>query len=104
MEHFDIKVDPNNIIHLRLGDLTSDKLDELKEWTENTVTLLGNIPPRDVLANGTPHDVKNALIELIDSLQDRSRLILSCGGGMPPGVSTENIQMFIDMVKELTAS
>jgi uroporphyrinogen-III decarboxylase len=78
-------------------------LTELKEWTENTVTLLGNIPPRDVLADGTPHDVKNALIELIDSLQDRSRLILSCGGGMPPGVSTENIQMFIDTVKELTA-
>jgi uroporphyrinogen decarboxylase len=77
---------------------------ELKEWTEKTVTLLGNIPPRDVLADGTPHDVKNALIELIDSLQDRSGLILSCGGGMPPGVSTENIQMFIDMVKELTAS
>ena len=34
MEHFEIEVDPNNIIRLRLGDLTLDKLDELKEWTE----------------------------------------------------------------------
>jgi len=34
MEHFDIEVDPNNIIHLRLGDLTSDKLDELKKWAD----------------------------------------------------------------------
>jgi len=74
-------------------------LNELKELTGNVVTLLGNIPPRDVLAQGKPEDVKKAVVDLMNSLKDRSRVILSCGGGMPPGVSSENISAFIDAVK-----
>jgi uroporphyrinogen-III decarboxylase len=71
-------------------------INELKRRTENTITMLGNIPPRDVLAQGSVEDVKKAVSDLISSLEDQSRVILSCGGGMPPGVSTENIQGFID--------
>ena len=75
-------------------------LSKLKEMTDNSVTMLGNIPPRDVLAKGTPEDASNAVNELIDSLEDRSRVIMSCGGGMPPHVSSENIQAFVDTVKK----
>jgi uroporphyrinogen decarboxylase len=78
-------------------------LNELKTLTGNKVTLLGNIPPRDVLAGGTPDDVKRVTGELVDSLQDKSRVIMSCGGGMPPGVKTENIAAFIDAVKAHSA-
>ncbi|MGD0650907.1 MAG: uroporphyrinogen decarboxylase family protein [Verrucomicrobiia bacterium] len=78
-------------------------INEMKAWTGNKITLLGNIPPRDVLAQGTPDDVKRAVTDLVHGLQDRSRLILSCGGGMPPGAPTENIQTFITTVGELTA-
>ena len=74
-------------------------LNELKTLTENKVTLLGNIPPRDVLASGTPEQVTKTTIDLINSLQDKSRVIWSCGGGMPPGVSTKNIKAFIAAVK-----
>jgi len=70
-------------------------LKELKQLTGNRVTLLGNIPPRDVLAGGTPGDVERVTGELLDSLDDKSRIIFSCGGGMPPGVRTENIEAFI---------
>jgi uroporphyrinogen decarboxylase len=75
-------------------------LNELKEKTDNKVTLLGNIPPRDVLAYGSPEDVSGAVDELINSLEDRSRVVMSCGGGMPPGVSSENLQAFGDAVKK----
>jgi uroporphyrinogen-III decarboxylase len=75
-------------------------LNELKSLTGNKITLLGNIPPRDVLASGTPDDVKRATTEIINSLQDKSRIVLSCGGGMPPGVKSENITAFIDAVKK----
>jgi len=75
-------------------------LNELKKSTQNKVTMLGNIPPRDVLASGTPDDVTKATADLIQSLEDRSRVIMSCGGGMPPGVSTENLTAFINAVKE----
>ena len=75
-------------------------LNELKKLTNNKVTMLGNIPPRDVLASGTPDDVIKATVNLITSLDDKTKIIMSCGGGMPPGVSTENIAAFINAVKD----
>jgi uroporphyrinogen-III decarboxylase len=75
-------------------------LNDLKEMTNNQVVMLGNIPPRDVLASGSAEDTRNAVEDLMDDLHDNSRVIFSCGGGMPPGVSTENIQAFIDAVKQ----
>jgi uroporphyrinogen-III decarboxylase len=74
-------------------------LNELKQLTENKVALLGNIPPRDVLAKGNTSDVTKTTAELVESLKDKSSVIFSCGGGMPPGVSTENINAFIRTVK-----
>lgn len=75
-------------------------LNELKELTQNKITLLGNIPPRDVLASGTTEDVIKTTSDLIMSLSNRNRIIMSCGGGMPPGVKTENINAFINTVKK----
>ena len=75
-------------------------LNELKKMTQNKVALLGNIPPRDVLANGSMEQVTKTTNDLIESLEDKSRIIISCGGGMPPGVSTENIQALIKTVKK----
>mgnify|MGYP000888475147 FL=1 len=77
-------------------------LNDIKTWTNNQVTLLGNIPPRDVLANGKPEDVVKSVTELLDSLEDQTRVILSCGGGLPPGVSTENLKAFVETVKNYT--
>jgi uroporphyrinogen decarboxylase len=74
-------------------------LNELKELTQNKITLVGNIPPRDVLANCNAGEVSQKTIELVNSLNDRTRVILSCGGGMPPGVSSKNIEAFIQAVK-----
>ena len=73
-------------------------LSEMREWTGNRIALLGNIPPRDVLAGGTPGDVTRAVREMLEALEDRSRLIVSCGGGMPPGAPTDNIRALIDAV------
>ncbi len=70
-------------------------LSEMKELTNNAVTLLGNIPTREVLADGTPEDVHTSVTETIDSVDDKSRIILSCGGGMPPNVPTKNIESFL---------
>ncbi len=75
-------------------------LNELKALTQNKVTMLGNIPPRDVLASGTPADVTRVTTELVNSLSDKSRIIFSCGGGMPPAVSSDNIQAFIKAVQK----
>ena len=73
-------------------------LNELKALTQNKVTLLGNIPPRDVLAAGSPDDVRAAVKAMLDGTTDHSRILASCGGGMPPGVTTENIRAFVEAV------
>ncbi len=70
-------------------------LAEMKELTDGEVTLLGNIPTRDVLATGSPDDVRNSVQSALDSVEDKRRIILSCGGGMPPDVPTENIEAFL---------
>ncbi len=74
-------------------------LGQMKELTGGEVTLLGNIPPRDVLASGTPQQVREAVGAALGSVKDRRRLIVSCGGGMPPGVPTENIEAFLQAVE-----
>jgi uroporphyrinogen decarboxylase len=75
-------------------------LAEMKARTGGQVTLLGNIPPRDVLAQGTPADVTASVEAAIEPLSDRSRIILSCGGGLPPAVPTENIAAVITATKQ----
>jgi len=70
-------------------------LAELRQMSRNRLTILGNIPPRDVLAKGSPDNVQAAVKQLLAETPDKSRIILSCAGGMPPGVSTQNIKAFI---------
>jgi uroporphyrinogen-III decarboxylase len=75
-------------------------LAEMRKLAGDTVTLLGNIPPRDVLAAGTPAQVTEAVQVMLDSFKDRKRLIASCGGGVPQNVPTENINAFIEAVQK----
>lgn len=74
-------------------------INDMAGWTQNKVTLLGNVPPRDVLAQGTPDDVRKCTTDLLSAVSERSRLIVSCAGGMPPGAPSANIQALIDAVK-----
>jgi len=73
-------------------------LNELKLITDNRVTMMGNIPPRDVLARGSLREIEKEVEALIKNLNERSKVIVSCGGGMSPDVSTENIQCFVETV------
>lgn len=81
---------------------TDVSLNELQHLTRNKITLMGNLPPRDVLAQGGPGDVHKAATELISNLENRSRILLSCGGGMPPGVNSANINAFINAVHKMS--
>lgn len=75
-------------------------LSELRTLAGPELTILGNLPPRDVLAAGSPETVEKETRALVSSVQDRSRFIFSCGGGMPPGVSSANLSAFIRAVRK----
>ncbi|RKX40508.1 MAG: uroporphyrinogen decarboxylase [Verrucomicrobia bacterium] len=77
---------------------------EMQKLTGNRVALLGNIPPRDILKAGSPQDVREAVRRSLDGVEDFSRIIMSCGGGMPQEVSSENIFAFCDEVSGLAAT
>lgn len=64
---------------------------EMRRMAGESVVLLGNIPPRDVLATGTPEEVRAAVIQSMDGVADRRRIMISCGGGAGPGTPTENL-------------
>jgi len=75
-------------------------LGDIRKLAGTDIILVGNIPPRDVLAAGTPEMVKAAVHKAFREIEDYNRIVWSAGGGMPPGVSTENITAFINAVKE----
>jgi uroporphyrinogen-III decarboxylase len=73
---------------------------EIRSLAGPDVVLVGNVPPRDVLAAGTPEQVEEAVKKAFGEIESRDRIIWSAGGGMPQGVTNENIQAFIDAVRK----
>jgi uroporphyrinogen decarboxylase len=71
---------------------------EMRELAGDDVILLGNLPPRDVLAQGSTEEVRNGTLEMMASAGEDVRVIWSCGGGMPPDVPTGNIRAFLSAV------
>ncbi len=73
---------------------------EIRELAGPEVALIGNLPPRDVLAAGTPEQVREETRKMVHEFGDNSRVVWSCGGGMPPDVTTENIKAFKETIDE----
>jgi uroporphyrinogen decarboxylase len=70
-------------------------LPEMRQAAGDAIILMGNIPPRDVMARGSVKDVHASLSHAIHSATDPRQILWSVGGGMPQGVSSENIRAFI---------
>ena len=71
----------------------------MRRLSNNRLTILGNVPPRDVLAKGSPDDVRAAVKKLKAEAGEGRRLVVSCAGGMPMGVSSENIRAMLDAIR-----
>ncbi len=75
-------------------------LEELRELTGDGISLMGNLPPRDVMASGTPVQVKEETVRIFGKLKNSPFILPSCGGGMPPGVTTIQIEAFRDALRK----
>ena len=73
-------------------------INQIRELAGAEVALIGNLAPRDILAAGTAEEVFSATQKMIRDVTDRSRIIWSCGGGLPQHVSTENLRAFVSAV------
>lgn len=73
---------------------------QIRELAGSEVVLVGNIPPRDVMAAGTPRQVEEAIKKAVGEISNHDRIIWSAGGGMSPDVRDANINSFIRAVKK----
>ena len=73
-------------------------INQIRELAGAEVALIGNLPPRDVLAAATPGQVYLATQQMMKETSDHTRMIWSCGGGIPQNVPTENLQAFVKAV------
>ena len=73
---------------------------EIRELAGPDIALIGNLPPRDILALGTEDQVREETRKMVHEFGDTNRVIWSCGGGMPQNVSTENINAFIETINK----
>jgi uroporphyrinogen decarboxylase len=73
---------------------------EIRELAGPEVALIGNLPPRDVLAAASPEEVREETRKMVREFGNKNRVIWSCGGGMPPNVTTENILAFKETIEE----
>ncbi len=67
---------------------------KVRQLAGDEVTLMGNIPPRDVLDLGTSDDIHRRVTELVSSLTDRRRFIVSAGGFTPSTFDAAKIASF----------
>ena len=59
-----------------------------------SVVLLGNIPPRDVLAQGTPDDVRHSVAASLATIEDKRRLDPFLRRRHAPDAPTANVEAF----------
>jgi uroporphyrinogen decarboxylase len=64
-----------------------------------TTTLIGTIDPSGVLALGTPEDVREKSLELLNLYRDSNRFILNAGCAIPPTTPSVNIKTMIETAR-----
>ena len=62
------------------------------------MVLMGNLPPLDLLVNGTPDRVYEATKELVRAAAEAGPIVVSPGGGVSPGTPIENLQAVVEAV------
>lgn len=80
------------------GDIGNLTIKELRKKTADSILLMGNLHPLEILNDGDIEDVKNASLNCIK--EGESKLILSSGGGMAPNTPVENVRTMVDTARK----
>ena len=75
---------------------------EVKERVGDRMCLMGNVNPLEVGVRGTPDEVKEATLEVLEggTAGDGKGMILSVGGGTSPGMPRQNIVAMLEALEE----
>lgn len=77
-------------------------LQEAKAKVGHRVRLMGNVKPSEVMLQGSPADVKRAVIECVRKAYDNPKgYIVASGCSLPTETPFENIRAMLDTVREM---
>ncbi|MCL4176445.1 MAG: uroporphyrinogen decarboxylase family protein [Verrucomicrobia bacterium] len=75
-------------------------LDQVRRLVGPDLCLMGNVPPLEVLAEGTPDQVRTAARHCLEIHGRRPGLLLSAGGGVSPGTPGANLAALIEAARD----
>ena len=76
------------------------EMKKVKEYCGERICLLGNIDCVDLLPNGTPEQVEQAVIQTIEDGADGGGLIICSSNSLHPGVNPENCMAMFEAVRK----
>lgn len=77
-------------------------LQEAKERVGHRVRLMGNVPPSEIMLQGSPSDVRQAVIDCMKKAYDNPQgYIVASGCSLPTETPFANIQAMLDTVREI---
>lgn len=76
---------------------------EVKDRVGDRMCLMGNVNPLEVGVRGTPEEVREATLDVLEKGGDRG-MILSVGGGTSPGMPKRNIEAMLKALAEFNGS
>ena len=74
----------------------------MKQRVGDRMCLMGNVNPLEIGVRGTPEEVKDATLDVLEGSGGEG-IILSVGGGTSPGMPRENILAMLDALEEFNA-
>ena len=75
---------------------------EVKRRVGDRMCLMGNVNPLEIAVRGTPEEVKDETLEVLEGSGGEG-IILSVGGGVSPGMPRENILAMLEALDEFNA-
>jgi uroporphyrinogen decarboxylase len=75
---------------------------EVKRRVGNRMCLMGNVNPLEIAVRGTPEEVREATLEVLEASGGEG-IILSVGGGVSPGMPRQNMVAMQDALQEYNA-
>ena len=66
------------------------------------VLLMGNVNPLEIAVRGTPEEVREATLDVLEGSEGEG-VILSVGGGVSPGMPRENVVAMLNALDEFNA-
>jgi uroporphyrinogen decarboxylase len=75
-------------------------MEEVIQEVPPTALAMGNIDPVSVFKDGTPEEMRQTVLDLLEKTRDYPNFVLSSGCDTPPHTPNENINAFFEALDE----